>query len=276
MGGRSSGPPPRPVWAPAGLDLDRPNAARVYDYYLGGAHNFAADRAMAREAIADWPDLPLIMQANRAFLRRAVRFVVRSGISQLLDLGSGIPTVGNVHEVAEAENQDARVVYVDRDPVAVTHGQALLSGNANATIIQSDLRDPGSTLALATATGLIDLSEPIAVLLVAVLHFVPDTDDPASIIDRYRQAMAPGSCLVICHASPDQQPRRAATHQELYSRTSTPMTMRSREAVAALLAGFGLVEPGLVLMAQWRPEDESGLPRNAQRFPGYAAVASRL
>lgn len=265
----------RPQWAPYGVDLDRPNAARVYDYYLGGAHNFAVDRKMADEALADWPELPQIMRTNRAFLRRAVRFLVRSGVRQFLDLGSGIPTVGNVHEVARAEDPSCRVVYVDIDPVAVTHSRAILADDPRVTAVQADLRDPAAVLDLAQTRGGLDLSLPVGVLLVAVLHFVPDRDDPTAVVAGYRRAIAPGSYLVICHATAEGQGQRATTHRDLYARTPTPMTMRSRAEVAALMAGFDLVEPGLVPMVLWRPDDGADLPPNPMVFPGYAAVGAR-
>ena len=193
----------RPSWAPPEIDLDRPSAARVYDFYLGGFHNFPADREMAREAIRMWPELPLMMQANRAFLRRAVRFAVGRGITQFLDIGSGIPTVGNSHEVAQQADPAARVVYVDIDPVAVAHSRAILGG---------DDRRPSCcrpTCAIRTAIladervrGLLDLDRPVAMLLVALLHFVPDEDDPGR-ADRAASATPwpRAVCWCISHAS---------------------------------------------------------------------------
>jgi S-adenosyl methyltransferase len=264
----------RPDWAPYGVDLDRPNAARVYDYYLGGAHNFAVDRQMAAQALAGWPELPLIMRANRSFLRRAVRFLARSGVRQFLDLGSGIPTVGNVNHVAHAEDPPARVVYVDIDPVAVAHSRAILDGDARVTAVQADLRSPDLVLDLATREGGLDLTQPVAVLLVAVLHFVPEADDPAGVIARYRDATAPGSAIAICHATADGQGDRADQHRALYARTPTPMTMRSRAAVGRLLAGYDVVEPGLVYMSLWRPDDDDP-PDRPEDYPGYAAVGFR-
>jgi len=261
----------RPDWAPYGVDLDRPNVARVYDYYLGGAHNFAVDREMAAKAIEGWPELPMIMRANRAFLRRAVRFLVGAGVRQFLDLGSGIPTAGNVHEVARADAPSCRVVYVDIDPVAAAHSRAILDGDPLATAVQADLRSPAEVLALAAGEGGLDLAQPVAVLLVAVLHFVPDADDPAGLIARYREATAPGSAIAICHATAEGQGEKADEHRALYARTPTPMTMRSHAEVSKLLEGFELVEPGLVHMALWRPEDDEP-PERPEDYPGYAAV----
>jgi hypothetical protein len=174
----------RPSWVPAEVDLSRPSAARVYDYYLGGSHNLEVDRRMAREAISLWPDLPAIMQSNRAFLRRSVRYLAGQGITQFLDIGSGIPTVGNVHEAAQQADPRARVVYVDSDPVAVAHSRAILAGDEHTAVVHADLREPETFLEDPTARATLDLDQPIAVLMVAVLHFVSDEDDPFGAVAR--------------------------------------------------------------------------------------------
>jgi hypothetical protein len=261
------------AWTPADVDLQRPNAARVYDFYLGGSHNFAVDREMAQRAIALWPEVPMIIRANRAFLRRAVRFLVQAGVRQFLDLGSGIPTVGNVHEVARADSPDARVVYVDIDPVAVAHAGMILGDDPHVSVIQADLRRPDTVLTHRRLRGLLDLDQPVAVLMVAVLHFVPDADNPSAIIEEYRNALATGSYLAVSHATQDgQRPRQTAEHQSLYARTTTPMTMRSHDAVAQLLQGWQLLDPGLVRLPLWRPEPGEALPHDPQTFAGYAAL----
>ncbi|WP_434449264.1 SAM-dependent methyltransferase [Lentzea sp. E54] len=261
--------------AAAEVDLTRPSAARVYDYYLGGAHNFAADREMAEHAIAMWPDLPLIMQANRAFLRRAVRFCVDAGVRQFLDLGSGIPTVGNVHEVARDAAPDARVVYVDIDPVAVAYSRSILGDDNQTAVVHADLRSPDQVLGSTEVRSLLNFDEPVAVMMVAVLHFVPDSDDPAAIIAGYRDAMAPGSFLAVSHASQDGQPEKAGSHQDLYRRTPTPMTMRSKPQVADLLADFDLVDPGVVFLPLWRPASLDDVDDHPERFSGLAAVGRK-
>ncbi len=263
----------RPYWAPSGVDLDRPNAGRVYDYYLGGSHNVAADREMAREAIALWPELPLLMQANRAFLRRAVRYCVAQGVRQFLDIGSGIPTVGNVHEVAQSATPDARVIYVDINTAAVMHSSTILEGDPQTGVVQADLRDPEDILGHPEVRALIDFDQPLAVLLVALLHFVPDADDPIGLINRLTTPLCPGSHLVISHASPEGQPERTSEHQALYSRTSTPMTMRTRAQVMALFGELELVEPGLVFLPQWRPESPSEVAAHPERYTGLAGMA---
>ena len=260
---------------PDEVDTERPSAARVYDFYLGGLHNFAVDREMARRAVADWPDLPRIMQANRAFLRRAVRYLADQGIDQFLDIGSGIPTVGNVHEVAQAARSDARVVYVDIDPVAVAHSRSLLADNPQTGVVRADMIDVDAVLGDPVTRSLLDFSRPVAVLVIALLHFVQDDREPGRALARYREAMAPGSFLALSHASPDGAPGKADEHQALYRRTPTPMRMRSRAEVEALLTGFTLVEPGIVFLPQWRPEDPPDAEDNPERISGYAAVGRR-
>ncbi|MEJ2869786.1 SAM-dependent methyltransferase [Actinomycetospora sp. OC33-EN08] len=263
----------RPAWAPREVDIDRPSAARVYDYYLGGSHNFAVDREMARQAIADWPDLPRIMQGNRAFMRRAVRYCSAQGIDQFLDIGSGIPTAGNVHEVAREENPEARVVYVDVDPVAVAHARALLEGDERTGVVRADLCDVDAVLDDAAVRAVLDLDRPVALLAVALLHFVGDDRRPAEVLARYRDALAPGSHLVLSHATADGVPERVDDHVALYRRTDTPMSMRSHAEVLRFFDGFSLVEPGLVYFALWRPDDPVG--DRPERSPGYAGVGRR-
>ncbi|MCF2525716.1 SAM-dependent methyltransferase [Yinghuangia soli] len=265
----------RPAWAPEEIDLTKPSVARVYDYYLGGSHNFAVDREFAAKAIGMWPELPVIMQANRAFLRRAVRHLVESGITQFLDIGSGIPTVGSTHEVVRAAGSEAGVVYVDNDPVAVAHGRAILGDDPRTVMLGGDVRDPLGILESAAATGLYDPARPVAVLLVALLHFVPDEENPAELIAFLHKHIAPGSRLVVSHASADGEPERAAEHQDLYRRRDAPMHMRSRDEVAAFFDGFELAEPGLVFLPEWRPEAGAAPEAKPGRFTGYAGVGTR-
>ena len=264
----------RPVWAPREVDIDRPSAARMYDYYLGGSHNFAVDRELAREAVDDWPALPRLLQANRAFLRRAVRYCVAQGVRQFLDVGSGIPTAGNVHEVARAADPGARVVYVDVDAVAVAHAPALLADDPATGVVQADLCDVDAVLDDPVTRATLDLDRPVALLVVALLHFVPDDRRPGEVLAGYREAMSPGSHLVLSHASADGAPVEAEGHATLYRRTSTPMTMRSHDEVLALFDGFGLVEPGLVLFPRWRPDDHEPAT-DVEGFTGYAGVGRR-
>lgn len=254
----------RPTWSPEEVDPGRPSVARVYDYYLGGSHNFEADREFGRRGVEALPVLPDLARANRTFLRRAVRFARARGIDQFLDLGSGIPTSGNVHEVAREADPAARVVYVDHDPVAVAHGQALLDGDALATTVSGDLRSPDAVLAAATATGLLDLGRPVAVLLIAVLHFVDDDAGPADLITRYATATAPGSLVAVSHGR-SGIPGTAALEQ-VYNQPGSPsrMRLRSRDEVAALFGPpLEPIEPGVVLLPQWHPGltgDDPGAP----------------
>jgi hypothetical protein len=265
-----------PSWAGDGVDVTRPSVARVYDYYLGGTHNFAADQVMAAKAIEDWPDLPVIMRSNRAFLRRAVGFLAGTGIRQFLDIGSGIPTAGNVHEVAQSRAPGSRVVYVDTDTVAVTHGRQLLAGNPDAAVLAADFTRPAELLAAVRELGLLDPEQPTAVLLNALLHFIPDAAHPAEAIATLRKASAPGSYLVISHATHELHPAElTAAHRNLYrSNTTSPMTMRGREAVAAFFAGYELIEPGVELSERWHP-DETSTPEEAERFPIWAGVGRK-
>jgi SAM-dependent methyltransferase len=244
----------------------------MYDYYLGGSHNFEADRALARVAVSHWPDLPLVMRANRAFLRRAVQYLVAQGVTQFLDLGSGIPTVGSVHEVARALNPDSRVVYVDNDPVAAAHSRALLDAVPGTAILEADARDADRILADPATRALLDFERPVAVMMVALLHFVPDADRPASVIADYRAAMAPGSHLALSHATLDGNDEVMRDHEEIYRRSATPIHGRNHAEVTALLGGFELVEPGVVYLTQWRPDPDQPAPEHPERFSGYAAV----
>jgi SAM-dependent methyltransferase len=246
----------RPDWAPDTIDIERPSVARMYDYYLGGSHNFAADRAAARAMVTAVPEAPLMAQANRAFLRRAVQFLAEAGIRQFLDIGSGIPTVGNVHEIAQRIEPESRVVYVDVDPVAVAHSQEILSGNDRATVIQEDLRRPEAILRHPEVTRLLDFTQPVAVMVVAVLHFIPYADRPEEVLRTLRQALVPGSYLVMsqaCDEGRDETGERAEA-ERVYRRTDNQLWIRSRAELVGLFDGFTLVDPGVVWVPQWRPE----------------------
>jgi SAM-dependent methyltransferase len=264
----------RPAWAPRSIDISVPSVSRIYDYYLGGSHNFEVDREAARRAMEFMPGLPKTMQANRAFMRRAVRFAAGEGITQYLDIGSGIPTFGNVHEVAQAAVPGARVVYVDHDPVAVAHSQAVLAGNVAADVVAADLRKPQEILSSPQLERLIDLKRPVALLLVAILHFVEDADDPYGAVAELRDALAPGSLLILTHASYEGIPvpaERAEGAVDVYKDIRNPLIMRSRDEIARFFEGYDMVEPGLVPMPHWRPE--SALEdEDPFAFAGFAGV----
>ncbi|HEX4226610.1 MAG TPA: SAM-dependent methyltransferase, partial [Pseudonocardiaceae bacterium] len=233
------------------FDLDRPNVARMYDYWLGGAANLAIDRELADKMIAIDPAVVDIARANRSFLRRAVRFCVANGVRQFLDLGSGIPTVGNVHEVAQRADPTCRVAYVDVEAIAVAHSRRLLRNNPLATVIQADLRDTDAVLR--ATTDLLDFSQPVAVLALMVLQYFPDQPDhPADILARYRAALAPGSYLVISHVTGEEHQIDMTGLLRATATATTHANLRSRADIAALLGDAEPVEPGVVGPQHWR------------------------
>ena len=262
-----------PESLPTEIDLSRPSAARVYDYFLGGAHNFEIDRQLAEQIAAMTPNLAATMRSGREFLRRAVRVLLDAGIDQFLDIGSGIPTVGNVHEVAQAANPDARIVYVDIDPVAVAHSHELLAGNERATAVLADLREPKLILDHARSSGLIDFDRPLGILLAGVVHFVPDADRPADILATLRAAAAPGSYLVISHSTFEDQPQEMLDAQRLSARTATEITLRSRAEITGFFGDWTILEPGVVHMPLWRPESPSDVDEHPERFGAFGGVA---
>ena len=262
-------------WVPAGIDVTRPSAARVYDYFLGGAHNFEVDRMLAAQIASMTPNIGETMRSNRSFLRRAVRFLVDEGVRQFLDIGSGIPTAGNVHEIALAAAPDATVVYVDIDPVAVEHSRAILSGVDRTGVVCADVRDVERVLGESAKHGLLDLAEPVAVLLAGVLHFVPDTDRPGEIVAALRDAVAPGSHLLISHATADGQPAEVIEAQSLSSRTATEIVLRPHAAIEAYFDGFTLAEPGLVFIPRWRPDPRDPVDEHPERVGAYAGVGRK-
>ncbi|HEX6500303.1 MAG TPA: SAM-dependent methyltransferase [Micromonosporaceae bacterium] len=239
-------------------------AARIYDYVLGGIHNFPADREAARKVVEQFPDIPVGARANRAFLRRAVRFLTGVGIRQFLDIGSGIPTQGNVHEIAQRQAPHARLVYVDIDPVAVAESQDILAGNDGATAIRGDMRVPASVLGHPRVRKLLDLSQPTALLLGAVLHFVPDDRQARDIVVRFTAALASGSYLVASHAAVEtfeHSDDNLRAMQDVYkTETTTPSRLRSRAETEGLFDGLELVDPGVVWLPQWRPDEDERDP----------------
>jgi SAM-dependent methyltransferase len=258
-------------WVPENIDLDRPSASRIYDVWLGGSHNFAVDREVARQTLAVWPEAARYARANRAFLRRVVRFCMAAGVRQFLDIGSGIPTVSNVHEVAHAVDPSARVVYVDIDPVAVAHSRAILAGNERTAVLQADVRQGQDILDRVRADGLLDLDQPVAVLLVALLHFVPDGDDPWHAVATLRDGLCSGSYLALTQGASGDGPDADEQVMELYRRTPTPLTPRDRGQTERFFTGFELVEPGLVNLPDWRPDADEQVDdrlRNAVFFAG--------
>jgi trans-aconitate methyltransferase len=246
-----------------------PNPARIYDYLLDGKDNYPADREVAEQLVAIAPVTRDVVRDNRAFLRRAVRFLTREAeIRQFIDLGSGLPTQGNVHEIAQAIAPDARVVYVDNDAMVVTHSRALLAGD-NTLVIQADLREPDVILGHPDVRELLNFNEPIALLCVAILHFIPDDQDPIGITARFRDALPPGSHLAISHATKDVPVRpdmsaevmaeMGARVERLYQQTTAYISTRTRAQVGQFFDGFDLLNPGLVEIQLWRPDDPTSM-----------------
>ncbi|OFE10319.1 hypothetical protein AWH04_26110 [Rhodococcus erythropolis] len=242
------------------MNTDEPvhaSAARMYDYYLGGTHNFAVDRQRAEEVIALLPITPMIMRANRQFLRRAVRFCAEQGVNQFLDLGAGIPTEGPVHEVVASVTSDYRVLYVDSEEAAAVYGREILGSDPRCAFLHADICDTDAVLDSPEAKGLLDLSQPVAVLLFSVLQFVPDAADPWGVVARYRDRLAEGSHLALSHATAEGLQAQSGDVTAIYSKTDNPIRYRSDEDVYAMFEGFKLVEPGMTRIPEWcRPGNE--------------------
>ncbi|HEX4703710.1 MAG TPA: SAM-dependent methyltransferase [Pseudonocardiaceae bacterium] len=241
-------------WVPKNVDITMPSAARLYDYLLGGGHNFDADRTLANRFLVAQPNAKNIARLNREFLRRAVLFMVENGIRQFLDIGSGIPTVGNVHEVAQHAAPESRVVYVDYEDVAVAHSELILIDNERATIVQADLTRPADVLDAPETRRMLDFDQPIGLLMVGVFHFVFPDKDPVGIVRRYRDALAPGSALAISHFTSDLMPAEMAGIVEVMKGSRDPIHPRSREEIVELFTGFDILEPGVVPTPLWHPQ----------------------
>lgn len=256
------------------VDPQRPSGARVYDYYLGGTHNFAADRQAAAVALAVMPELPTVLRMGRAFLRRAVAAVAAAGVEQYLDLGAGIPAPDGVAEVARRTLPHARVLSVDLDPVAVVHHARVAGGDPGLAALLADLTDAEAVLASDPVRELLDLDRPVCLLAAAVAHFIPDTERLGRALDRYRDVLAPGSHLVLSHASPDGDAPHARQILRIYNHTTSPMMVRERDEVRAFFGDWQPIPPGLVAVADWRsePGDPDPGPRLRGEVIGGVAV----
>ncbi|MDN3359867.1 SAM-dependent methyltransferase [Actinomadura sp. DC4] len=262
--------------APETLDLSTPNVARMYDYYLGGKDNFAADRDAAEKALEFAPQIRIAAQHNRAFMGRAVRYLAEAGVRQFLDIGTGLPTQSNVHEVAGEAAPDARVVYVDNDPVVLAHGRAILGGTENVHIVQADLRRPEEILECHEVRERLDFDRPLAILLVAIVHFLQDADDPESIVARFRAALPAGGHLVLSHVCGEALPESVPGVTEVYKHSSTPIVARDPERIKDFFGDLELVEPGVVNVAQWRPDTpETKRIADKYRRPYFLAGVAR-
>lgn len=260
-----------------GFNTTTPHPARMYDAYLGGKDHYPADREAAQKILRIFPEVRDIARANRAFLQRAVRFLAgEGGIRQIIDIGTGIPAAGNVHEVAAQIAPDIRVAYVDNDPIVHVHASALLTGAGTTCVVLADLRDPEAILAHPEVTALIDFTRPVALLLVAVVHFLTDRQDPARIIATLRDALPPGSYLALSHGTADfHPPGTAGLAAAGYDNAAAPLALRSHAQVARFFGGFDLVEPGLVQAPLWRPDGKPPGPKDLAKLGIYAASAAR-
>jgi SAM-dependent methyltransferase len=241
------------------VDTTKPHAARVYDYYLGGKDHFAADRETALKAMQSWPAVRTAVRENRAFLGRAVRYLAdEAGIRQFLDIGTGLPSANNVHEVAQAVAPESRIVYVDNDPIVLAHARALLNSSpeGRTAYIDADLREPEKILASPAVAETLDLSQPVALILVAILHFLVDADDPARIVGTLLDALAPGSYLVASHVTPEHDPEGVGGLERTYRQGGIPAQARTARDFAELaFRGLDLVYPGVVLVSEWHQPD---------------------
>jgi SAM-dependent methyltransferase len=256
---------------PVAFDTSVAHIARVYDYWLGGKDNFAPDREAGDEALQAYPDLVSSVRANRAFLARGVHYLAETGIRQFLDIGTGIPSANNTHEVAQRVAPGSRVVYVDNDPIVLAHARALLVGDpAGATdFLDADLRDPGNILE--HAAGVLDFAQPVAVMLVAVLHLIGPDDDPYGIVQQLMAAVPPGSCLLLSHVASDIEPEKMAEVGKRLNRLlAQPGWYRGQPEVAGFFAGLELVPPGIVPVQQWRPDSEMEAARRSAMWGGVA------
>ncbi|MGW4590568.1 SAM-dependent methyltransferase [Amycolatopsis thermoflava] len=262
------------------VDLDRPNAVRMYDYYLGGTGNWAMDRVLGDKVLAEVPFAPLIARANLEFLERVLRYCARNGIDQFLDVGSGGPTVGTVHRIADALDPRSRCVYVDREQVAVAHGQLLLEREGDPerhAIVRADQRDPDAVWQAAMGAGVLDRTRPIALIFCAALHFIPNAEPAGEMLARYRARLPAGSYLVISHATfddldvPAEYAASIRAAFELYEKSGTPAFSRRHDEIASFFGDFEMVEPGVVWLPQWRlDEAPSPVTRNFVANPSMS------
>ena len=271
--------------APEGVDTEKPSAARIYDWYLGGTQNWAVDREFGRRMEQQWPLVKPGARQNREFMNRAVRAALRAGVRQFIDLGSGVPTAGNVHEVVEAElaeDDPATVVYVDYEPVAAAHATLILEESMAtdwAGIVQADMRDPKAVLHHATTRQLIDFDKPVCLMMMAVLHFVGPDDGPEELVGTYRDALATGSWLAISQMSEGDGAGEALDglrwFVEQYRKTSNPVWLRDRDDIVPLFGDWTLLEPGITHLPDWRPDRQlNALEAEARPF-AWCGVAEK-
>jgi hypothetical protein len=273
-------PGPQGDWSPVDLQTDRPHPARVYDYLLGGKDHFAADRAAGEEALRVKPEAKASPRENRAFLHRVIRHLAgEAGIRQFLDIGTGLPTPPNVHEVAQGIVPEARIVYADNDPIVLAHARALLTSShpGRTAYIDADLRDPDSILSAAALRELLDFDQPVAVLLVAIMHFITDQDGPYEIVGRLLEALPVGSYLAMSHVTGDFDPQAWAEVTAVYARNGMALKVRSKSEIERFFTGLDLVEPGVISVPRWRrdPGDGQQGPSSDSAVSAYGALARK-
>ncbi|MFI5891999.1 SAM-dependent methyltransferase [Actinoplanes sp. NPDC051513] len=272
----------REEWAPPGIDTSKPSVARVYDYMVGGKDNFAIDRMVAKRALEIMPDAQEAGRACRAFLRRAVRYMAaEAGIQQFLDLGSGLPTDTNVHQVAQTVDPGARVVYVDNDPMVLVHGRALLANNDTTVVVQADIRAPQQILGHEVVRGQLDFTQPIGLLMLSILHHLNDDEDPGAVAATLRDALPSGSHLAIIHFwdPADEQPdvaAKATDAERMFNETLGTGRWRRRAEVQAYFGDYEMIEPGLVPLAEWRPNATDTAEQTDSYYTMIGGVARKM
>lgn len=254
------------------MDISRASAARIYDAFLGGSHNFGIERDFVDHVEQAMPGIGGAYRENRAFVRRAVEHLLEHGIRQFLDLGSGIPTIGHVHEVARRRTSGFRVLYVDNEPLTVAHSRSLLADEPRAEIITADIRDPDAILCSAEAADLLDLSQPVALLMTSMLHFVPG--DPRAVVDAYKDAITPGSYLAVSHLTDSADPSSTRQLEQFYAETADPLHPRSTAWIESLFDGLDLLPPGASFLNDWRPDPNPRLARSEYRIL-YGGLAKK-
>jgi S-adenosyl methyltransferase len=255
------------------LDIDQPNTYRIYDYLLGGSFNFAADRAFAHELLTRVPWAREVARHNRGFLARAIRYAVGRGVRQFVDLGSGIPTVSRTDQIAIAADPRCRVAYVDTNQLAIAHAEVLLDGHEQVAMAWQDMRDVSGVFGHPAVRRLLDLTQPIALLMGAVVHFLSDDEKPAVMIEDYRAAVPSGSLLVLSHATYDGVPPEVAEAVPMYRHAPEPLYDRSREEIEALFEGWTLIPPGVAFTGEWRPAHPDEIMPEPSRSVFLAGVA---
>ncbi|GGT71002.1 SAM-dependent methyltransferase [Actinomadura citrea] len=267
--------------APPGVDTTVPTPARMYDYYLGGTDNFEVDRAAAEKVLVNMPEAGDTAWANRGFLQRSVRWLALRGIRQFIDIGAGLPTMNNTHDAAQAVASDARVLYADNDPMVRAHAEKLLAGSTGTAFITADFRDPDGLLGHEVTGKMVDLTRPVALLVVALVHFIPDEDDPWGIVREYMDRLAPGSYLVLSAGTGDRQADRAVgTLREVYAKSTASVHPRSRTEIERFFTGMEIVPPWegaaakVCYIGEWGAEDPEAADSDGSRW-AYCAVARR-